>query len=172
VQRCCWAAGVAALLCVWAAGCAAGSREDEETSAERGLAAAETVFFDAMQRGDVEAMMTVYTEDAISLPPGGAMVRGKAAIREFWARYLAETSRVVVERERVALEIEGDSLWEVSTYRQRVEWKDGSVSEDEGKWLTVRKRQADGSWKTHMGAWSSDRPASNPLRTLETATSR
>jgi ketosteroid isomerase-like protein len=104
-------------------------------------------------------MLTVYTDDLISLAPDGSMVRGRAALREFWVWYLARASKVHVEHERLALEVEGDSAWEFSSYRQRIEWRDGSVLEDSGKWLTVRKRAADGSWKTHMGSWTSDRGA-------------
>lgn len=159
MQRNRWATTGMALLCLSASGCAPASRDSDASAAERGLAAAETVFFEALERGDVEAMMTVYTDDPITLPPDGSIVRGRAALREFWTGYVARASKVEVERERVALEVTDDSAWEVSSYRQRIEWKDGSVLEDSGKWLTVRKLQADGSWKTHMGAWTSDRGA-------------
>ena len=37
-------------------------------------------------------MVEVYTDDAISLASGAPMVRGKAAIEEFWTRYLQDAS--------------------------------------------------------------------------------
>src|SRR5262245_10800251 len=116
----------------------------------------EDQFFQAMRRGDVKAMVEVYTDDAISMAPGAPMVRGKTALEEFWTRYLQDTSSVDVDHETVVLEHRGDLLYEVSTYVQTIHWKNGEVAEDRGKWFTVKKRQADGSWKTHIGAWSSD----------------
>ena len=39
--------------------------------------------------------------------------------------------------------------------------KTGKVVTDRGKWLTVRKKQADGSWKIVRDTFSSDLPLSN-----------
>lgn len=133
-------------------------RSSPEADAQvlQAIKAHEDQFFDAMRRCDVKAMVEVYTDDAICLPPGAPMVRGKAALEEFWTRYLQDTSGMEVDHETVTLEHRGDLLYEVSTYVQTIHWKDGNVTEDRGKWLTVKKQQPDGSWRTHVGAWSSD----------------
>jgi ketosteroid isomerase-like protein len=40
--------------------------------------------------------------------------------------------------------------------------KTGKPMSDRGKWLTIRKKQADGTWKIVQDAWNSDMPLSNP----------
>jgi ketosteroid isomerase-like protein len=42
--------------------------------------------------------------------------------------------------------------------------KTGSPVNDRGKWLTVRKKQADESWKIVRDTASSDLPVSNPTK--------
>jgi ketosteroid isomerase-like protein len=37
--------------------------------------------------------------------------------------------------------------------------KTGKPINDQGKWLTIRKKQADGSWKIVQDAWNSDVPS-------------
>jgi uncharacterized protein (TIGR02246 family) len=38
----------------------------------------------AFNKGDAATVATLYTEDAYVLPPGSAMVKGRAAIEAFW----------------------------------------------------------------------------------------
>ena len=38
----------------------------------------------AFNKGDAGAVAALYTEDAYVLPPGSAMVKGRAAIEGFW----------------------------------------------------------------------------------------
>jgi len=38
----------------------------------------------AFNKGDASAVAAMYTEDAFVLPPGGEMVKGRAAIEAFW----------------------------------------------------------------------------------------
>lgn len=161
-------ASVSCLALLLAAIAAASCREDpasppvsNEVDAQlmADIKAHEDQFFSAMARGDVDAMMEVYTDDVISLAPGAPMVRGKAALREFWNAYLHDATSHV-EHETVQMERRGDLIYEVSTYRQEVRWKDGRVARDQGKWMTVKKLQPDGRWKTHVGAWASDLPPS------------
>jgi ketosteroid isomerase-like protein len=51
----------------------------------------EAAFYEALERGDVEAMMTVWAEDEeiVCVLPAGARLAGYAAIREAW-RHLFE----------------------------------------------------------------------------------
>jgi ketosteroid isomerase-like protein len=150
------------LLAVCVVGVVAGACRSDRAGPEANAQVVQAIkdhedqFFAAMRRGDVDAMVEVYTDDAISLAPGAPLVRGKAALREFWTRYLQDTASVDVDHETVVLEHRDDLLYEVSTYVQTIHWKNGKVTEDRGKWLTVKKQQPDGSWKTHIGAWSSD----------------
>ena len=41
-------------------------------------------FAEAFNRGDTASMATMYTEDAYLLPPQADIMRGRAAIQQFW----------------------------------------------------------------------------------------
>jgi len=41
-------------------------------------------FAKAFNTGDAAAVAALYTEDAIILPPGGEMMKGRSAIQAFW----------------------------------------------------------------------------------------
>jgi ketosteroid isomerase-like protein len=48
----------------------------------------ETAFYEALERGDLEAMMNVWSEDdeIVCVHPGGARLAGYALVRETWQR--------------------------------------------------------------------------------------
>src|SRR5262245_41776207 len=133
-----------------------------DVAALAGVEAEEKKFFEALARVDVPTMLSVFSEEAILLPPNAPMARGKAEIRDYWTRYTGDAVAIEVLHERISYERQGDLFYEVSTYDQTVRGRDGQVTKERGKWLTVKKRQADGSWKTHVGAWSSDGDAPPP----------
>ena len=59
---------------------------------------AEAAFYDALERADLEAMMSVWAEDEeiICVLPGGARLAGYAAVREGWRRVFASGRRIAV----------------------------------------------------------------------------
>ena len=46
----------------------------------------------AFNKGDTAAVAALYTEDAYVLPPGSAMVKGRAAIEAFWRQAAQQMS--------------------------------------------------------------------------------
>ena len=59
---------------------------------------AETAFYEALERGDLEAMMEVWSEDEeiVCIHPGGARLVGPDAIREAWRQIFKTGTRVRV----------------------------------------------------------------------------
>jgi ketosteroid isomerase-like protein len=59
---------------------------------------AETAFYDALERSDLEAMMSVWAEDEeiVCIHPGGTRLVGYAAVREGWRRIFASNQRLQV----------------------------------------------------------------------------
>ena len=47
----------------------------------------------AFNKGDAAALAAMYAEDAYVLPPGAEMVRGRAAIQDFWGGAVQQTRR-------------------------------------------------------------------------------
>lgn len=59
---------------------------------------AEAAFYDAIERGDLEALMSVWAEDEeiVYIPPGGSRMTGYASVREAWRRIFETGQRLTV----------------------------------------------------------------------------
>lgn len=59
---------------------------------------AENAFYEALERGDLDAMMAVWAEDEeiVCVHPGGERLTGQDQVRSSWAKILADGSRVRV----------------------------------------------------------------------------
>lgn len=59
---------------------------------------AEAAFYDALARSDLEAMMTVWSEDeeVVCVHPGGPRIVGLAGVRETWRQMFAGGARLVI----------------------------------------------------------------------------
>lgn len=58
----------------------------------------EAAFYEALEKSDLESMMSVWAEDedVLCIHPGGARVSGHAAIREIWRQMFAGGPRLAV----------------------------------------------------------------------------
>jgi len=103
--------------------------------------------------------MALYTEDAVELPPNQAAVQGKAAIQA-WEEAYPPLSNFQVQ----SLEIEGqgDLAYDRGTYSMTVTPPGAAPIEDHGKYLTICRKQADGSWKIAREMFNSDLPLPAP----------
>lgn len=104
---------------------------------------------EAMGRGDVEAIMSLFAEDAVFVIAGAPLVRGAAAIRERFGAGLNEG--------RPAPTFEPGQIWESGDLVVDV----GSIHiagdpPRRGKYVVVWERQADGSLKALVDAPSTD----------------
>lgn len=61
-------------------------------------AEAEVAFYDALSRADLEAMMSVWSEDedVVCIHPGGPRIVGLASVRETWRQMFAGGTRLVI----------------------------------------------------------------------------
>lgn len=59
----------------------------------------ESAFYEALQRGDLEAMMSVWSEDEeiVCVQPGGPRLTGYALVRESWRRIFEGGTRLKVQ---------------------------------------------------------------------------
>lgn len=60
---------------------------------------AETAFYEALEQGDVEAMMTVWSDDEeiVCIHPGSQRLSGYAMVREGWRRIFEGGTRLKVQ---------------------------------------------------------------------------
>jgi uncharacterized protein (TIGR02246 family) len=97
---------------------------------------------------NADALAALYTEDARTYPPGGPMISGRAAIREFFAADVASNwaPTTVAHEESV---IAGDWAWRTGT------WSAATTPPLTGKYAEVWRRTAEG-WRIHRDIWNAD----------------
>jgi uncharacterized protein (TIGR02246 family) len=113
----------------------------------------------AATAGDPNAVAALYTADATLFPPGQASVQGDAA-KEFWTGFFS-TMAVQAELSPKAVEGRGDLAYSTGTYRLTMTpKKPGSkaLPTEEGKYVEILKKQADGSWKIVHDIWNASAP--------------
>lgn len=137
---------VATALVVALAGCAGGgvdvSRERERLlEADRAWAAAAAA-------GDVARVTTFWADDATVFFPGAPVARGKEAIGELVERNRALPGFALTwEPDGAVVAAAGDLGYTTGTFRLSLTGPDGNALERGGNYLTVWRRQEDGSWK-------------------------
>jgi uncharacterized protein (TIGR02246 family) len=118
---------------------------------------------EAAEAKDVDRYVSFYADDAVLFWPGAPMVRGQTAIREFMQAFLSmpafslsfETAEVDVSRA-------GDLAYSYGTNRVSLVGPNGKRMQDRGKYLTVYRKQPDGTWKVVADIGNSDLPAPVP----------
>jgi len=108
---------------------------------------------------DWKGDLALYTEDAIQLPPNQAALQGKAAIQAWYEAFPPFSNF-----QEQSLEIEGqaDLAYNRGTYSMTVTPPGAAPIEDRGKYLTIYRKQADGSWKIARVMFNSDLPLPAP----------
>ena len=114
--------------------------------------------------GNAGAMVSLYAEDAVVMPPGAPSARGHAAIKPVLQKEVAGakaggvTFALGSENE---VGVSGDLAWHSGTYL--VKNKAGATV-DTGKYLEAW-RKAGGKWRIIRDIWNSDGPAAAPAPT-------
>ena len=132
---------------------------DTRAADESAIRAAETEWSNRASAKDLEGILSNYAEDASMLPPNAPIATGKEAIRKAWSEMLAlpgmalswQTIKVEVARS-------GDLAYTHGSYEMSVNDAKGKPVKDLGKYATVWKKQADGSWKAVADIFNSDQP--------------
>lgn len=109
-----------------------------------GIEAANTQFMSAVQAGDEEKFVRLYTDDAVLLFPGLEPLVGGSGVRKFFASFATRGIRRI---KLTTLEVEAfdQTAWERGTFEQS--GADGAVI-GKGKYIVIWKQIADG-WKLH-----------------------
>jgi uncharacterized protein (TIGR02246 family) len=128
------------------AGCGPASGPAEGGS-RRAIEAAVQRYVDASNRGDADALASLYADDAVLLPPDHEPVRGRAAIGEFWRQGTDEGLEVTT----LTVEVQGDLGYLVGRYRLP---ETDEEPADSGKYVLCLKRQRDGAWKVTADIWN------------------
>lgn len=103
-------------------------------------------FLAGMKAGDADAVSMCYAEDAVMWFPGGPMVKGRAAIRDGYAGYLASVVIKDARLDAMGGEAMGDMRVGWGTFTISMEDKaTHAVTVERGRYTDVQKK-IDGRW--------------------------
>ncbi|MFI5177238.1 MAG: YybH family protein [Vicinamibacterales bacterium] len=146
-----------------AAACAPPAPPDTSAQDEAAIRALETAWSSALAAKDVDKFVAYYAPDAVVLPPNGPMESTPAGIRKALGDFMALPGLAMTFRpSAVGVAKGGDVAYTYGTYDLSMTGPDGKPMQDKGKYVTVYKKQADGSWKAAVDTFNSDLPAAPP----------
>ncbi len=109
---------------------------------------------------DVEKTVSFYSADAMVMPPNAPAATTKEAIRKVWQDLLASSGLVISwKATKVEVAKSGDLACVSGTYQLAMDNASGKEVNDQGKYVEVWEKQADGKWKCGTDIWNSDLPA-------------
>jgi len=138
------------------------SREDR-----RALMAVDKDFAERVEQQGFRVMEDFYDEDAVYMPPFAPTIEGREKILDAYRPYYDNTtmkltwtpSRAEVSRSR-------DIGWTIGTYEFTRQDDKGNTIVRTGRYVTIWKKQSDGTWKAVLDGGSPDertpRPESTP----------
>ena len=121
----------------------------------------------AMLANDTETMMSMYTDDIISMPSYQPTVTGIAKVRELsemQAKSGWKTTSFVLDNTDMIFS--GNLIIEIGTYDMTMSGPNMPEWVDNGKYMTIWEQQIDGSLKIKVETWNTN---TNPWAQMEEA---
>lgn len=115
---------------------------------------------EASLKGDLETLLSLFTEDGIAIPASGEIVQGKTELRRMLEgnqKILREYRLIEYNQDFKEIRILGNFAYEWGFYSGKyISKKDGSVTTGSGKILRILKLDEYGSWKVSRSIWTVD----------------
>jgi uncharacterized protein (TIGR02246 family) len=163
--------GLALTSCQQSAG--SGGNGDP-AAAKKAIAATEKKWSDQFQAkpADLEALLGYYADDAFFVAPGMKPANGSTEIRQAYANGLADPNFAIsFASDKVDVASSGDLAYSRGHFTEKfTDPKSGQVMNTSGSFLTVWKKQQDGSWKAQEDFAVSDPDATKPVPPAKPAT--
>jgi uncharacterized protein (TIGR02246 family) len=140
------------------------------TDADRATARSmDSAYAAASNAGNVEGMMAGYAPDAMVLPPNMPMAHGTEQIRRMSTGMAAVKGTLQLNQETAGGA--GDFMYTTGTYHYQSPPAETGAVED-GKYLEVFERGADGKWRLAAESWSANSPPPAPAPAPQPAAPR
>ena len=109
----------------------------------------------ASEGKDVEKTLSYWSDDAVVIPPGQAVVEGKAALRSFVAdSFKTPGFRVHWVSKDVKFSPDGKLAYMRSDNEMTVPGADGKPMTLSGRGVTIWRRDPDGQWRCVVDTWN------------------
>jgi len=119
----------------------------------------------AMIDNDIDKMLTMYTDDIISMPSYQPTIKGIAKVRELSEMQTKsgwKTNEFVLSITDII--VQGNLAIEIGNYNMKMSGPDVPEWADQGKYITIWEEQKDGSMKIKVETWNTD---TNPWAQME-----
>jgi uncharacterized protein (TIGR02246 family) len=148
----------ALLLAAGLAGCAPSEPGFTDADAEV-LRAAPGQFTSALLAANWETFTGLLSDDVVFLPPNGAVVEGRQAVMAFLQGFPTLASFTAS-----ATDVAGHGDWAYArgTFSFTTAPDSGPPMTEQGKFLAIHRRDADGTWRITRDIWNSDLPLPAP----------
>jgi len=142
---------------------------EEVVTTEADVAAFEAAVLDVwvtysatVNAGDVDGWIALWDDDGVRMAPNAPAARGKQAIRESVSGVFlsVDFEEFTINNEEV--QVSGDFGFARGNYSFVTVMAEGDPVPFEGKYLTIFKRQPDGSWKAYRDCFNSNTPPPPP----------
>jgi uncharacterized protein (TIGR02246 family) len=124
---------------------------------KKDVEAGEKRWLEAFNGGDAAGVAQQYEADARLMAPNAPIQQGQAAIEAFVKEFVATEAQLSFAL--LTIHETPDLSVAVGTYVMTIPVPGGEPQQDEGKFVEVWRRQADGSWKIADDIFNSDLPA-------------
>jgi ketosteroid isomerase-like protein len=125
--------------------------------AEDAILAADAAWLRVYAAKDLDKSVAFCDDEGSMLVPGYPIATGKAAIAKAIASDFAN-SNLVWRANKVGVARSGELGYTSGTYEMKFKDAAGKMAVDKGKYLTIWKKDADGSWKVLFDMFNSDLP--------------
>lgn len=144
----------AVVLALCACSSSGGPMPAEASASRSELGRMNRDFAAALNAKDAKAAAALYTEDAVLIPPGESLVRGRPAIEEYWRAALELGGVREVSVETMDAHSSGSLGYETGRFVLTANGPDGQPVVERGRYVELLRRQPDGRWLSTHGIWN------------------
>ena len=140
-------------------GCASGPTAAESDAFRKAVEETWELYSESILNEDTELFVSIHDENIVKMPPGKPVSLGSKALGK-----LIQGAFDALDYESFSIKLEDTQVdgnlgvaWGTYTFRATVTASGATINYD-GKYLTVFKRQPDGSWKALRDCYNSNVP--------------
>src|SRR6185503_321216 len=116
-------------------------------------------FNNAAKAADVDALVSLVEDNVVAMSPNDTTVYGKDEYRAWWEEYFQYFRLVAFSEPERSVVVNVDTAIEVSGYMIAVAPANGeSRIRDDGRTVTLWRRQPDDTWRIWQMIWNSTKP--------------
>jgi uncharacterized protein (TIGR02246 family) len=120
------------------------------TEARLAIARGNALWSEGWKKGDADMVAAIFAKDGVQLSLNGKVIKGRQQILERQTIAMQSVDPgVIVTVTTVDVWLVGETAYETGKYKYEYSEK-GKPGTDEGRYVTMWKRQMDGSWKLYM----------------------